>query len=267
MYANAALIRPNYEPGQYNSGGPLPNSMDVWRAGAPSLDFLAPDIYFNDFALWAGLYARPGNPLFIPETQGGVTGAANALYAFGHLSAMGFSPFGVDDQGNTPLDLVGITNVSEHPDNSAIGNIYTDLSRLAPMILEKQETGDLQAALIEGEAQRSARLTIGGYTATITRAGGTPGAGARIGVMFIQTAPSEFMVVGSGDAQITFSTETPGPPTVGIESIDEEFFENDAWVAGRRLNGDEDSQGQALRLYASDLAQQKIYRLRLYLYR
>ena len=31
MFANAALIRPNYEPGQYNSGGPLPHSMDRGR--------------------------------------------------------------------------------------------------------------------------------------------------------------------------------------------------------------------------------------------
>ena len=109
MFANAALIRPNYEPGQYNSGGPLPHSMDVWHAGAPSLDLLSPDIYFNEFAYWAGKYARPDNPLFIPETQGGSPGAANALYAFGHLSAIGFSPFGIEDQGNVPLDLVGIT--------------------------------------------------------------------------------------------------------------------------------------------------------------
>jgi hypothetical protein len=115
MYANAALIRPNYEPGQYNSGGPLPHSMDIWRAGAPSLDFISPDIYFNEFALWAGWYARPGNPLFIPEAQGGAPGAANILYAFGRLSAIGFSAFGVDDQDNTPLDLVGITNPAEHP--------------------------------------------------------------------------------------------------------------------------------------------------------
>jgi beta-galactosidase GanA len=35
MFANAALIRPNYAPGQYNSGGPLPHSIDIWRAGAP----------------------------------------------------------------------------------------------------------------------------------------------------------------------------------------------------------------------------------------
>jgi hypothetical protein len=267
MYANAALIRPNYEPGQYNSGGPLPHSMDIWHAGAPSLDLLAPDIYFNEFALWAGRYARPDNSLFIPETQGGSTGAANALYAFGRLSAIGFAPFGVDDQGNAPLDLVGITNPSEHPDNTAMGYMYTNLSRLAPMILENQRTGGITAALIEGEAQRSVRLTIGDYTASITRAGGAAGAGTRIGAMFIQTGPNEFLVVGSGDAQITFSTDKPGLPIVGIESIDEEFFENGAWVARRRLNGDESSQGQALRLYSSDLAQGKIYRLRLYRYR
>ena len=264
MFANAALIRPNYEPGQYNSGGPLPHSMDLWRAGAPSLDFLSPDIYFNEFAQWAGRYTRAGNPLFIPEAQGGAAGAANALYAFGHLSAIGFSPFGIDDRGNAPLDLVGITNPGEHPDNGAIAKVYTVLSRLSPMILEKQASGGMAAALMEGEAQRSARLSIGEYTASMARAGGS--SGARLAAIFLQTGPDEFLVIGSGDAQITFSTDNPGLPIVGIESIDEEFFENGAWVPGRRLNGDENSQGQTLRLNANDLAQGRIYRVRLYRY-
>jgi Domain of unknown function (DUF5597) len=212
-------------------------------------------------------YARPDNPLFVPEAQGGATGAANALYAFGRLSAIGFSAFGIDDQNNTPLDLVGITNANEHPDNSAIGNVYTELSRLVPILLEKQETGGVTAALIEGEAQRSARLSLGEYTATITRTGGTSSAGARVGTMFIQTGTNEFLVVGSGDAQIIFSTDKPGPPIVGVESIDEEFFVNGAWVPKRRLNGDENSQGQALRLHATDLAQGRIYKVRFYRYR
>jgi hypothetical protein len=267
MYANAALIRPNYEPGQYNSGGPLPHSMDIWHAGAPSLDFLSPDIYFNEFVRWARWYARSDNPLFIPEAQGGTPGAANALFAFGALSAIGFSPFGIDDQGNTPLDLVGITNSAEHSDSSAISNLYAVLSRLSSTILKKQETGEVTAALIETEAQRSAKQSIGDYTATITRAGGSSPPGTRIGVMFIQEGPNEFLVVGSGDAQITFSTDKPGPPIVGIESIDEKFFENGAWVLRRRLNGDEDSQGQALRLHATDLAQGRVYKVRLYRYR
>lgn len=267
MYTNAALIRPNYEPGQYNSGGPLPHSLDIWRAGAPSLDFFSPDIYFNDFAEWAGAYTRPGNPLFIPESQGGSTGAANALYAFGDLSAIGISPFGVDDLGNAPLDLVGITVPGKHTDPGAITAVYDRLSKLAPLILEKQQTGEITAALIEGEAQRASRVGIGEYVANISRAGNPAESDARIGAMFIQTAPNEFFVIGSGDAQITFSTDKPGPPIVGIVSADEEFFEDGAWTPRRRLNGDEDSQGQALRLYASDLTDGRIYRVRLYRYR
>ena len=262
MFANAALIRPNYEPGQYNSGGPLPHSKEIWHAGAPSLDFLSPDIYFNEFVQWAGRYARPDNPLFIPETQGGSAGAANALYAFGHLKAFGFSPFGIDDQGNAPLDLVGITNPGERLDNSAISDVYQVLSRLAPSILKGQAGGGLDAAVIEGDAQRSARLSMGDYTMTLVRVGGV----GRLGVMVMQTGADEFLVVGSGDSQITFSTDKPGPPVVGIESIDEEFFENGQYLPRRRLNGDENSQGQALRIYATDLSQGRIYRVRLYRY-
>jgi beta-galactosidase GanA len=267
MYANAALIRPNYLPGQYNSGGPLPHSIDIWSAAAPALDFYSPDIYFNEFAFWAGSYARPGNPLFIPEAQGGLTGAANALYAFGSLSAFGFSPFGIDDQGNTPLDLVGITNPSEHPDSSAIGNVYEELSRLAPTILKAQQAVGITSALIETDAQRSARISIGEYTATMTRSGPPSSSASRVGAMFIQVDPNEFLIFGSGDATITFSTEMPGPPDVGIESIDEEYYENGSWVPRRRLNGDESSQGHSLRLYSSDLSQGRIFRVRLYRYR
>jgi hypothetical protein len=267
MYANAALIRPNYLPGQYNSGGPLPHSMDVWHAGAPSLDFLSPDLYFNEFAQWAGWYARPGNPLFIPEAQGGAIGAANALYACGHLAAVGFSAFGIDDQDNAPLDLAGITTPGEHPDGAALSDAYAVLARLAPLILDKQRTGGVDAALVEGPAQRSTRLVLSDYTATLTPTVPSAGASTRISALFIQTAPAEFLVVGSGDAQITFSADSAGPPIVGIESIDEEFFENGTWIVGRRLNGDESSQGQALRIRGTDLAQGRIYRVRLYRYR
>ena len=266
MYANAALIRPNYEPGQYNSGGPLPHSMDVWRAAAPSLDFLSPDIYFNEFSQWAAAYTRPDNPLFIPEAQGGVTGAANVLYAVGREAAIGFSAFGVDDQGNTPLDLVGVTNPGERVDNGALGAMYLTLSRLQPLLMKGQDAGGLSAALLEGEAQRGARARVGAYTANLVRAGGGAAAGARVGVLFIPTGADEFLVVGCGDAAITFSSDIVGPPIVGIESIDEEFFENGAWTVRRRLNGDENSQGQALRLHASDLTEGRIYRVRLYRY-
>jgi len=79
MFTNAALIRPNYLPGQYNSGGPLPHSMDIYRVGGPHIDFISPDIYFSNFAYWAGRYNREGNPLFVPETYSGVEGGCECL--------------------------------------------------------------------------------------------------------------------------------------------------------------------------------------------
>jgi len=31
MFANAALVRPGYKPGQYPSAGPLPHIIDIWK--------------------------------------------------------------------------------------------------------------------------------------------------------------------------------------------------------------------------------------------
>jgi hypothetical protein len=254
MYVNAALMRPNYQPGQYNSGGPLPHSMDIWRAGAPSIDLLSPDIYLDEFAEWCQKYMRPGNALFIPEARGGAEGAANAFYAFGQTSTIGFSPFAIDSGDAAP-----------------IGDAYATLSHLVPLILEKQATGEIASVVLEGEAQRAARVTLGDYTFTATRppniTSDATTAAARASVLFLQTAPNEYIVAGSGNAVVTFAASTPGLPIVGIQSIDEEFFDGGQWILGRRLNGDENSQGQVLKLNADDSAQGRVYRLRLYRYR
>jgi hypothetical protein len=267
MYVNAALIRPNYQPGQYNSGGPLPHSMDLWRAGAPNIDFLSPDIYLDNFAEWSQQYVRPDNSLFIPEARGGAEGAANAFYALGQVSTIGFSTFGIDSDDATSSEDLGAT---QRPDG-AIGDAYVTLSRLTPLILEKQSTGEISSVVLEGEAQRAARVSLGDYTMTVTRpANGTldaPAAAARASALFLQTGPNEYIVAGSGSALVTFSASTPGLPIVGIESIDEESFDGAQWVLGRRLNGDENSQGQVLKLNAGDSAQGRIYRVRLYRYR
>ena len=47
MYVNAALRDPlTPEPaGAYESGGATDNVLDIWKAAAPAIDILAPDIY------------------------------------------------------------------------------------------------------------------------------------------------------------------------------------------------------------------------------
>ena len=83
-------------PGQYPSGGPLPEVMDVWKAAGNAIDIYSPDIYAPNFAEWCDRYRRADNPLFIPETRAGAKGRANIFYAVGERETMGFSPFGID---------------------------------------------------------------------------------------------------------------------------------------------------------------------------
>ncbi|WP_315763670.1 DUF5597 domain-containing protein [Sphingomonas sp. Y38-1Y] len=271
MFTNAALIRPNYEPGQYNSGGPLPHAIDVYKAGAPSLDFLAPDIYFEDYVNWASQYARPDNPLFVPEARGGAVGAANALYSFGALRAIGFSPFGIDGEGVVLQGDASIGLSAAGAGDPTMTALYGLLAPLAPRILDAQAKGAITTVIAEGGAQRAARGRIGDYVANVSRAGGPDGKTdplSRVAAMFIQTAPDEFLVVGAGDMQLSFATDRPGAPIAGIESIDEQFAGEDGTLrTGRRLNGDETGQGQGLRLFSTDNADRKLYRLRLYRYR
>jgi hypothetical protein len=264
MYANAALIRPNYQPGQYNSGGPLPHSIDLYRAGAPDLDFVAPDIYFDNFVEWVSQYKRAGNPVFVPEARGGSTGAANALYAFGKLDAIGFSPFAID--GTMALPETEKLDSVQKP----ISSVYAELSHLAPLILDQQSKGQLgnekmSAMVLEGEAQRAGEFELGGYRMTLTRARGASGADDRVAVLFIQTGEGEFQVVGAGEGQVTFSLATDGPVNAGILSIDEEVLANGHWSLRRRLNGDENGQGQVVRIHG-DGSEAITYRLRLYRY-
>jgi beta-galactosidase GanA len=260
MFTNAALIRPNYLPGQYNSGGPLPHSMDIYRAGAPHLDFIAPDIYFSNFAYWAGRYQREGNPVFVPETYGGEDGGANAFFAFAELDAIGFSPFGIDRIWGTPSGSM--------PAQSTLAGAYSVLEHLAPEILQKQGTDQLSGIVVEGTEQRSGRILFGGYNITVNWASmqmqnnqNVQNANRRIGILFMQTGEDEFLIAGSGSATLSFSPDS-GSQTAGIASIDEKVMANGKWIWQRRLNGDENGQGQILRLYSNAI----IYKIRLYRY-
>jgi len=105
LYVNAAMNSRGRKPGEYPSAGPLAHLADIWKAGAPSIDILAPDIYDTGFKSWASQYAMPLRPqdggkvknrLFIPESRCCENSGVRALYAFGEHQALGFSPFAID---------------------------------------------------------------------------------------------------------------------------------------------------------------------------
>jgi beta-galactosidase GanA len=256
MFVNAALIRPNYQPGQYNSGGPLPHSLDLWRTGAPAVDFFSPDIYFDNFAEWSQRYRRGWNPLFVPEAVPGVTGAANAFYAVGQLQALGFSPFAID----------GIQRDKSSDGSSELTASYAILTHLAPLILQKQTENRIAAVLLEGPSQRAGKVSLGDYTFTVEPATSADAA-KRGAALFLEVGPEEYLVTGSGNLTITISAASglSNEPIAGIVSVDEEVLEDGHWVRKRRLNGDENGQGRVLRL--EDPQRPVILRVKLYRYR
>jgi len=74
-------------------------------------------------------------------------------------------------------------------------------------------------------------------------------------------------MAGSGQATVTFSPNTAGPPIAGVLSIEEGSFVNGRWTPGRRLNGDETSQGKFVRIGGSGIPNGAIQRVTLYRYR
>ncbi|WP_375195831.1 DUF5597 domain-containing protein [Sphingobium sp.] len=259
MYVNVALNRPGRLPGEYPSGGPLPHLIDIWKAGAPALDFLAPDIYFPNFVDIVNIYKRPDNPLFIPEANNAdhpqVPG--NALYAIGKLDAIGFGPFSIE-------------SVDEKP--GALGQTYDLLEQLSPHILAAQGLGRMsgfrpKALYDETLVYEPVTETIGDYRFTVSfadiqRPVATTDTGNAGGII-IQTGPEDYLVAGQG-ITVTFAPVGPGPSLAGIDSAWEGRFDAQGrWVPGRLLNGDQTHQGRHIRLQAGDFQIQKI---RLYRY-
>lgn len=116
LYVNAAMNSRGRKPGEYPSAGPLAHLADIWKAGAPSIDILAPDIYDTGFKSWVSQYAMPLRPqdggkvknrLFIPESRCCENSGVRALSAFGEHQALGFSPFAIDQA--SPKETESVT--------------------------------------------------------------------------------------------------------------------------------------------------------------
>jgi beta-galactosidase GanA len=256
MYLNAALIRPDFKPGKYPSAGPLPHLIDVWRAGAPSIDFLSPDIYFPTFVEWCQKYVRSGNPLFIPEAERIDACAARAFYAVGAHDAFGFSPFSIES----------INSPKKHP----LRQSYELLSQLAPLIAEHQGTGTMAGVLLDQQNEKC-QVELGDYRLNVSHdytlgwfakeEGERPW--PQVGGLAISLGHDEYLVAGSG-LVVTFEPNSPGPPIAGIASIEDGHFEKGKWIHSHWLNGDQSHQGRHLRI---PVGQWEIQRIKLYRYR
>ena len=240
-FVNAWIVQPeDTRPGNYPSGGPQAQNHDIWRAAAPHIDILSPDIYLNDFPRQLELYARSGNPVFIPESRSGQNGAANAAYAIGAEGAIGYSPFGFER--NCDDDV-----------NATFRSFYQKVGRITPMVLEAQAEGRIGAAWLKGDNPMRVKDTISLGDVRIVcelissgmRNGGAPQltggtyAPDAIGyAIAIRQDDDSYLFLGS-NVRITFLPAT-GESIVGLAKVTEgDFDEQGRWQEGRWLNGDE----------------------------
>lgn len=246
MFVNAALIRPGKIPGEYPSAGPLPHLMDIWKAGAPSIDMISPDYYNPDFEYWNDLYTRQNNPLFIPEHQFDATVGAKAIYAVGHYEAIGFSPFSIEN---------GV--------NQNLSKAYDLLDQLRPLISAKLGQNAIEGVLLDKRKVMST-VVLGDYEFSCKNSytlGWEAGAQNEVwdsgGAIIIQTGLNEFYVAGSG-VVVTFKNWKMRGKTIGILKCEEGVFENGQWKVIRHLNGDQIHQGRHVRISHGDFSIQRV---------
>jgi hypothetical protein len=268
MYVNAWLQQKNHAwPGTYPSGGPVPQVHDIWRAGAPDVDILAPDIHIPDFDEVTQRFIRNGNPLFIPEAANNV---ADVILAAGKYNTIGYSPMeGFEDKvGSSWL----------------LAPTYLMLNNLAPMILAHQGTGTMTAVrMVQGDPPKQVKL--GNYTLTFSYTGRSmrlapqakggvvaspppPQPGAQpeqslppleAAAVVISTGPDEYYF-GGGGMRVDFTPNTPGPPNVGLGVVQTGKFVDGKWELTRWIEGDDDAQGEILVLNPGTIVRVQLYR-------
>ena len=249
MYVNAWLQQRDHAwPGTYPSGGPVPQVHDVWRAGAPAIDILGPDLYVPEFKELCARFPRSANPLFIPESGAGARGAANAIYAFGRCNAIGYSPFGIDRLAGSDLELV---------------HAYDFLASVSPLILANQGRGTMTAVVLDATSATQP-VRLGNYLIEARFAArSSTNAPERVAGLFISTGPDDYIIMGR-NLTVYFASATDESESVGLGTVEEGVYQKGRWVPGRRLNGDETPEWKALRFRGDNYG---IQHVRLYRYR
>jgi SAM-dependent methyltransferase len=115
------------------------------QEGVPAIDFLAPDIHFQNYAEWVRRYRRSGNPVFVPEAVRSTDASVNGLYAFGGHDAIGFSPFGIESIGE--------------PAARHLAASFDLVAQLEPLLLSLQGKGRTPALRRPATAAAAARGT------------------------------------------------------------------------------------------------------------
>ncbi len=254
MYVNASLASAfgRQPAATYSSGGPIHHVIDVYKAAAPALDLLAPDIYARDHAAYLEylrLYGRPDNALLVPET-GNAAEFARYFYPVVGMGGLGFAPFGMDDTGyfNYPLGAKTL-------DAATLEQFARTYRMFEPMMREWAKAGFAGktwgvAEPTDPKANHTQVMKLGKYTATATfgqhqfgtdKPTGNPQATG--GLAIAEIGPDEYLVAGF-DTRVSFGlADGARGQAMLYDRVEEGHYDKGRWVFERVQNGDQTDYG------------------------
>ncbi|MGB8260983.1 MAG: DUF5597 domain-containing protein [Terracidiphilus sp.] len=231
------------EPGiGYPSGGAVQKLVGLWRALAPSIDMIGPDIYADDPEFvreTMKAYKRPDNPLWVPEVGRDDSYGKFFFYALGD-GALAFAPFGVDQTG---WNILGDQPWKSH------GYNFSLVEPMSREIAELEFEGKVKTA-VEEPGKTADEIDFGAWQATVAygfpqpdgrRAPGTKDAHGA--ALVAQIGPDEFLVTGI-DVSVTFHLAGKQAWSHSeILTAEQGRYEKGAWKPLRLWNGDETDRG------------------------
>lgn len=217
VFANAWLAPADKPYNKYPNGGPRVAVLDVWKANAPHLDWLSPDIYDKGFALICEAYSQ-GQDLFIPETS---RQAGRYYYAVGEAKAKGVFCFGYE----------------ESYDDSYYVQECRVFSELLPYLQKGYPTrGFFREPNLHAEDELFS-LELEGVSFDVHCIGGEKNAHGII----IKTAPDEYIIAGVGawiDIKLASCEEIRDGKVWQVLNGDETGHHNMLYLRGRLYQED-----------------------------
>ena len=254
MIANAALGNAFTDEGGDvgPSGGPNWNVLPVWRAAAPSLSAVGPDIYNRDAAAverFLDRYAAHG-PLIVPEIGNAAEYARFAWPAFGR-GALLYSPFGMDATGyvNYPLGakvLDEATLEAFAAPYRLLGSAMSGWPRIAaehPLWGTARGPDGADQSTVMGRWRLTAaygRWAFGEDDWTWIARDPHPLADALTGGLVVAQLDADTFLVGGQNVRLALALASPEPGEVAqVIEAQEGTFVDGQWVMRRRWNGDQ----------------------------
>ena len=247
LYTNAALRDPLTNPtaNNYESGGPTDNVIPIWKAAAPALDLVAPDIYLSGserILKVLDLYNRPENALFVPEVG---LSEERAKYLFEVIArgGIGFSPFGIDDNGT------GETAAQTAKRLAPFAMEYATLGPLMTMLASQTAKGKI-SSVVEHDDHTDQVINLGSWELVVKFGGDgranaaplyTPEATGKL--LVVKLNENKFLLIGSR-CHVVFkpADKNAGRPWQYLK-VEEGWYKDGKFVPARILNGDETDWG------------------------